>query len=225
MEQITLWHGSQKIIEKPIFGKGKAYNDYGRGFYCTEHISLAKEWACADRNGGYANQYLLECSGLKILDLNQEFKTILHWLAILADNRRFQVETAVAKQGLSWLRKYYLPDLGSYDLIRGYRADDSYFSFARAFVGNAISLGQLSEAMYLGELGEQIVLKSERAFQNLTFTGFEAAEGELFYLKRMQRDEEARAAYRMLAMKPDLDGIFMRDILREEMMPNDVRLQ
>jgi hypothetical protein len=38
---ITLFHGSDHIIEKPVFGEGKSYNDYGRGFYCTEHVELA----------------------------------------------------------------------------------------------------------------------------------------------------------------------------------------
>ena len=32
----TIYHGSDKIIEKPLFGHGKTYNDYGLGFYCTE---------------------------------------------------------------------------------------------------------------------------------------------------------------------------------------------
>ena len=41
--EITLYHGSEKIVERPMFGEGKIHNDYGRGFYCTEHLELAKE--------------------------------------------------------------------------------------------------------------------------------------------------------------------------------------
>ena len=52
--------------------------------------------------------------------------------------------------------------MGEYDVIIGYRADDSYFSFAKDFINNTISVEQLAEAMRLGELGIQIVLKSER---------------------------------------------------------------
>ena len=52
MSKLVLYHGSPGIIEKPVFGKGKAYNDYGRGFYCTEHIELAKEWACTEGTDG-----------------------------------------------------------------------------------------------------------------------------------------------------------------------------
>ena len=40
---MKLYHGSKYIIDKPTFGKGKPYNDYGLGFYCTENIDMAKE--------------------------------------------------------------------------------------------------------------------------------------------------------------------------------------
>lgn len=42
---MELWHGSQKIIETPQLGLGKIHNDYGQGFYCTESLDLAREWA------------------------------------------------------------------------------------------------------------------------------------------------------------------------------------
>ena len=43
-----LFHGSDHIIETPIYGVGKKHNDYGQGFYCTEDIALAKEWAVSE---------------------------------------------------------------------------------------------------------------------------------------------------------------------------------
>ncbi len=39
-----IYHGSKDIIEKPVFGYGKTYNDYGLGFYCTDSLDMAKEW-------------------------------------------------------------------------------------------------------------------------------------------------------------------------------------
>lgn len=65
MGKLTLYHGSPEIIEKPEFGKGKLHNDYGRGFYCTESIELAKEWACTEGQDGYVNQYGLDTEGLR----------------------------------------------------------------------------------------------------------------------------------------------------------------
>ena len=155
---IELWHGSSHVIKHPEYGMGKPNNDYGRGFYCTRSIELAKEWACAGLDDGFANRYTLTTDGLTFLDLSQPPYTILNWLALLVENRRFQPTTAVAAQGIEYLRQVFLPDISQADVIVGYRADDSYFSFARTFVNNAISLDQLADAMRLGELGNRSCL-------------------------------------------------------------------
>ena len=86
-----IYHGSNHIIEHPQFGYGKAYNDYGLGFYCTDSLEMAKEWGVGKEQDGYANCYEIDCDGLKILDLNDSRYTILHWLSILLQNREFDV--------------------------------------------------------------------------------------------------------------------------------------
>ena len=225
MSKIILYHGSPGIIEQPVFGKGKTYNDYGRGFYCTEHIELAKEWACTEGTDGYANQYELDTSGLSILNLSSDDYTILNWLAILMLNRKCRLSTPVAKQGREYLIQNFLPDFQSYDAIIGCRADDSYFFFARAFIANAISLKQLGGAMRPGKLGEQFALKSPKAFEVIRFIGYTVADNTIYYAKRKARDDEARAAYMRELEKDDLDGIFMRDIIREEIRADDPRLR
>ena len=225
MSKIILYHGSNEKIEKPVFGKGKVYNDYGQGFYCTEHIELAKEWSCNEGTDGFANKYEFDTTDLKILDLSSDEYTILHWLALLMDNRKFRVSTPVMRIGVQWLKEHFLVDISEYDLIIGYRADDSYFSFARAFVGNEISLSQLNYAMRLGKLGEQYVLKTERAFKQIEFKSAELADNTIYYAKRKGRDEEARNAFFEELEKEDINGIFMRDIIREEMTSDDVRLR
>ena len=225
MSKIELYHGSPKIIEVPIFGKGKSYNDYGKGFYCTQHIELAKEWACTEGTDGYANRYEIETDGLKILNLSDEKYTILHWLALLMKNRKGRLSTPIMKRGKEYLLEYYLPDISGYDAIIGYRADDSYFSFAKSFVNNAISLKQLGNAMRLGKLGEQFVLKSEKAFDTIKFLDYKVADNTEYYFKRKTRDDEARAAYYKELENEDLDGIFMRDIIREDIKPDDPRIR
>ena len=42
-QKITLYHGSEQLVETPAFGFGKKNNDFGLGFYCTESEELAKE--------------------------------------------------------------------------------------------------------------------------------------------------------------------------------------
>lgn len=225
MGKITVYHGSSEIIKKPQFGIGKDYNDYGIGFYCTEHVELAKEWACTEDADGFVNKYEIEISALRILNLSSEEYTIWHWLAILMQHRKVRLSTPVMKRGCEWLVEYFLPDIKGYDIIVGYRADDSYFSFARAFVNNEISLNQLSYAMRLGKLGEQLVLKSKKAFDEIRFVSYEACDNTLYYARRKARDDEAREAFRAELEKEDLSGLYMRDIIREEVKPGDVRLR
>lgn len=225
MSKLILYHGSPEIIEKPIFGKGKTYNDYGRGFYCTENLDLAKEWACTEGIDGYANQYEIETEYLKILNLSSGEYTILHWLALLMTYRKLRLSTPVMKRGAEWLREHFLVPIDEYDAVIGYRADDSYFSFARAFVDNEISLGQLSYAMKLGKLGEQFVLKSREAFERIQFISYQASDNTIYYARRKARDDAARAAFFALLENDDLSGIYMRDIIREEVKPDDPRLR
>ena len=83
---MIIYHGSKDRIEQPEYGKGKPYNDYGRGFYCTEDIEMAKEWSCGEDHDGFANIYEIHTEGLKILNLNDDDFTILHWLTVLLKN-------------------------------------------------------------------------------------------------------------------------------------------
>ncbi len=221
MSKVILYHGSSEIIQTPVFGKGKAYNDYGKGFYCTEHIELAKEWACSENIDGYVNEYEIDMEGLSVINLLSEEYTILHWLALLMEYRKFRISTPVMKRGAEWLREHFLIDLSSYDIIIGYRADDSYFSFARAFVNNEISFAQLCYAMRLGKLGEQIVLKSPAAFEKMQFISYEIVDNKEYYVKRKTRDDEARAAFRAEMEKEDIRGIYMRDIIHKEVQADD----
>ena len=181
MSKLILYHGSPEIVQTPQFGKGKSYNDYGKGFYCTEHLELAKEWACTENTDGYVNKYEFDTVGLSILNLSSDEYTILHWLALLVEYRKFRISTPIMKRGADWLKEPFLIDLTPYDAIIGYRADDSYFSFARAFINNEISLTQLSYAMRLGKLGEQFVLKSPAAFEWIKFTDYEIADNTVYY--------------------------------------------
>lgn len=191
----TLYHGSKNIIKKPVFGKGNHLTDYGQGFYCTENIDMAKEWAVKEDSDGFANIYKFNLNGLKILDLSDEKYNILNWLYILLDNREFEITGILARDAKDFIFDKYKIDYKKYDVIIGYRADDSYFSFARDFINGAISLRILENAMKLGKLGIQIVLKSKKAFDNITFVSYEIAERDIWYIKRKQRDEKARTDY------------------------------
>ncbi len=78
--------------------------------------------------------------------------------------------------------------------------------------------------MKLGKLGEQYVIKSKKAFDSIKYIDSTLADNRIYYEKRVKRDEEARAAYYRELETDDINGIFMRDIIREEMKPDDPRL-
>ena len=220
-----LYHGSEFLIEKPEFGKGARHNDYGRGFYCAENIELAREWACAKQQNGYVNIYELDMEGLKVLNLNDSKYHILNWLAILADNRTYWQNGSIAEEAKKYIKEHFLIDITPYDIIVGYRADNSYFSFAQDFVSGVISLEKLSEAMRLGKLGEQIVLKSPKAFETIYFQNYENVDAEIYYIKKAEREREARREYRRRKKESaDIHELFMLDIMREGVENGDTRL-
>lgn len=210
-----VFHGSVSVLEHPVYGQGKVYNDYGRGFYCTEYVELAKEWACASNNDGYANHYLLDMDGLSVLYLNGDNYNILNWLAILLENRKFVVADGLPQRAKDYFLKNFMVSYKNYDVIVGYRADDSYFSYASEFVNNTLSLNDLSEAMRLGKLGEQVVLKSRKAFEALTFLEAIESDRDEYYAKYKMRDDEARNKYRQIAKRPLAEEeTYVIDIIR-----------
>ena len=227
MSEIVLYHGSTKVIERPKFGVGNKRNDYGLGFYCTEDVELAREWACSSRTGGFVNTYSISVSDLIVMRLDAPEFGVLDWLAILVNNRVFSIDSPILAEGKEYLTDHFLPDVSEVDAIKGYRADDSYFTFAMDFLSNTISLRQLSRAMRLGLLGEQFVLKSKKAFDSLRFLCGEPADGEVYYTKRCLRDSEARDQYlkRERIAPRQADDMFMIDILRMEVKRGDARLQ
>ena len=220
---MIIYHGSKDIIEKPEFGKGNKKNDYGLGFYCTENVELAKEWACSNNEtNGYANQYEIDLSAYKVLDLREEKYSILNWMAILLKFRTFDVNPPISAQAKEYILENFYVNVEEYDIIIGYRADDSYFSFAKDFINNTISVEQLAEAMRLGEEGIQIVLKSKRAFDTVKYISYELAECKEYYVKRVSRDKKARETY-LSGHRQNLvsDGLFVMDIIRKGLKNGD----
>lgn len=226
MKQLIIYHGSEDIIKNPVFGYGNIHNDYGPGFYCTEDKQMAGEWACKRGNNGYINEYRLALEGLKVLNLLDKKYTVLNWMALLLANRTFRIAGQIGNTARSYIVENYLVDVAGYDIIKGYRADDSYFSFAQAFVENTLSLQALNKALYLGKLGEQIVLSSQQAYKNLKYLGAESARAEIYHPMFKLRDSMARKKFRqevssMLAVKNDL---FVLDIMRMGLKNDDLRL-
>lgn len=220
---LQIYHGSTTIIEKPVFGCGNRNNDYGLGFYCSYSLDLAREWSVRRRHDGYANCYEIECEGLDILDLNQPGYSILHWLALLLRNREFDIPAIIALEAKEYLVENFSFPYEQYDAIIGYRADDSYFSFAQDFINNGISYRHLNNAMRL--CGQQFVLKSREAFDRLKFVGSEAVRSDKWYHRRRQRDQAVLNEYLYGEQHGRRNSdIYIKDIIDEEIAADDPRL-
>lgn len=255
MQVRKIYHGSVKIIEKPQYGAGRKDNDYGLGFYCTEDIELAKEWAASDERGGFVNCYEVKEDGMFFLNLQQiternaalaenrilqpapksrehtnevqpsplfeekgNFSTeeiiVLRWMALLLDNRAIRLGSPVERRGKEYLLSLFLPDISKYDFLIGYRADDSYFSYARAFLSNTLTIGQLSAAMRLGDLGLQYVIRSQRMFDRIRFLEAVPVDGGVYFPRRMQRDQAARQKFRRMLEEDAEGGRHLSDLMR-----------
>lgn len=162
---MIVYHGSDHIIKEPCYLGGKPDNDYGNGFYTTEYEDRAKSWATL--NGipetSIVNVYELDMENLSVLDLNEY--GVLAWIAEVIGNRGTSQEAArIVGERLVQL---YRKDTVSYDIIKGYRADDSYTQVVEAFLMNQINIQEVERLFYKGALGNQIFLKSQKAFEKI----------------------------------------------------------
>lgn len=219
MSYKTIYHGSNTIIEKPVYHYqySNINNDYGLGFYCTQNINMAKEWANRSTRSGYVNKYSFDDRKLKILDLTNKSKySVLNWIAILLHNREIPEDDKIEFDDvLSYLEKYYI-NIEEYDVIIGFRADDAYFRFPLMFVRNVLTYEKLEEIYMLGNLGKQYVLISEKAFKKLKF--IEAIPVEpIFYERYRRRKDGTDNSYRELERSErSSKGKRVKDLMKEE---------
>ena len=226
-KRLTLYHGSEQQVPTPCLDAGKANNDYGQGFYCTMQYDLACEWASKHKGlQGFVNKYELDLDGLKILDLTEKKYSILHWMTLLLQHRTFTLTNPISVEARTYLIEHFDISLQGYDLIKGYRADDSYFSFAEDFLNNTISIQHLAKAMKLGDLGIQYVLISSKAFKQLQFLNAETVENDIYYPRYNSRDVEARNKYKSskLNLSAISNELYVLDILRGGISDGDPRI-
>lgn len=199
MNKLILYHGSPNEIIVPTYGKGEDKHDYGKGFYLTENLQLAKEWAVCrpDNTNGWVHKYELDITDLKIFDFQEH--NILSWLAELmkhrdaSDSKRYRV---LSKQ---FIEKFGI-DISEYDVVKGWRANASYFYIAREFVRDNIDVEILEELLLLGNLGIQYCIKSEFAYSKLKEikTDLISVNYNEFNAKYNERDKEARENMRRI---------------------------
>ncbi|MDR1656782.1 MAG: DUF3990 domain-containing protein [Deltaproteobacteria bacterium] len=217
-KNITIYHGTSESNFKPRFGAGRDYHDYGNGFYSTEDIESAKEWASQGQlNSGYVYEYELDISDLNILNLDAP--KMLAWVSILMSHRRSKRIRGAALERCNKMIERYGIDVGGYDLIRGFRADDSYFQFTLDFMTDTITLENLMKSLVAGNLGFQVCVKSEKAYQRLgkctNIIHVSGADYERYHNRYLTKDFEARKLAKDYSDEPQV-GQLLSDILKED---------
>ena len=207
MSKIVLYHGTSDKIISPTYGLGNEKHDYGKGFYLTESIELAKEWAVCKPNdtNGWVHKFILDTEGLKILDFQD--KNVLAWLAELMKHRDASDSKRYHMLAERFIDKYGI-DSTQYDVIKGWRANASYFYIAKEFVRDNVDLDILEELLSLGGLGIQYCIKSKLAYSKLTELHEELTSVDFveFNEKYNLRDYNARTKMRDL-INSDLNKV------------------
>lgn len=217
-----IYHGGDRIVRTPAFGTGRPYNDFGLGFYCTEYPQYAAEWAVGRDRNGFVSSYSIDYDGLRIINLCSSQYTVLHWLGLLFNYREFDLSSDSAYRGREYINKYYSVDHQACDCIIGYRADNRCFMFAQDFLDAKLSYTSFRNAVSGDDSNRQFVLKSNRAFDRITFTGYEPALCETSYPVRRSREIRAMKNIRTSMGSSDL---FITDLAGEEVRPYDARLR
>lgn len=211
---MRFYYGSDKLVIKPLFNYGNPSNDYGLGFYLTADKELARLWASKFEQGGFLIEYDVNITDLNILHLDSiKDEDVLAWISILISHRFSKEERAENKVFIKWLEESYPIILDGVDVIIGYRADDSYFDYSRDFVRNELSLEILKDAMRLGKLGNQFVLKSKKAFDSIRYIRSEKVEHAEEYETFRKR---TKLEYLKLKKEDNVNNTFIRDLIRRK---------
>ncbi len=214
-----IYHGSTQIVRSPKFGTGRPYNDFGLGFYCTEYPQYAAEWAVGRERNGFVSAYSIECDGLRIINLCGPQYTPLHWLSLLLNYRVFDMSSDISYRAGEYLSKYFTVDHQGCDCITGYRADDRLFMFSQEFLDGRMSYQSFRDVLTGDGSNRQFVLKSNRAFDRVSFTGYVSASAADHY--PVGRSRELRS---IRSVKPESGILFITDLINEEVRPYDSRL-
>ncbi len=217
-----IYHGSSRIVRTPAFGTGRPYNDFGLGFYCTEYPQYAAEWAVEPGRNGFVSAYSIDTDGLRIINLCSSQYNPLYWLGLLFNYREFDMSSDTAYRAQDYISRFFSVDHQACDCIIGYRADNRCFMLAQDFLDAKLSYMSFRNAIINDDSNRQFVLKSNRAFDRISFTGYEPALSEDVFPVRRSREINSLKSIRQSAGEFDF---FISDLIAEEVRPYDVRLR
>ena len=211
---MRLYHGTNRIVQHPKFGVGRPYNDFGLGFYCTDSEALAADWAASPDSNGFISVYAFDDAGLRIIDLCSSQYTIMHWLSLLINYREFDAGSIILHQAREYISRNFPVDYQSSDCIAGYRADNVNFTLAQLFLNDKLSLQDLRRYLTYNSMGKQFVLKSNRAFDRISYVGYITSSSDI---------HPARTAREISILSKALKSEKKSDMYISQMISEDIR--
>ena len=139
-------------------------------------------------------------------------------VSVLMKHRRGRKIRGAARERCDKMIELFGVDVSNYDIVRGFRANDSYFQFTADFVTDTISLDTLTKSISAGKLGCQGCVKSERAYRQLVTRAEPLAIADtdfaVYHNRYVAKDSAARALANAYADELQ-SGKLLSDILRE----------
>ena len=217
---MNIYHGSKRLIEQPKYKGSDATNDYGPSFYLTADLDAAKSWACKNDSVGVVNKYVILSKTFhkfKILDLtNKDEYSLLNWVAILIHFKELDPDIIEENiEAIEWLNNFYI-DVDKYDVIIGFRADDSYWLFPEEFIKNNLSFEDLGKVYMFGDLGVQYAFMSERAIKLLKFVDAIECEESFVGLHKNIVKEASKQFTNIIHQRKTTSKTYILDLIRKE---------
>ncbi len=144
---MTLYHTSDRIIQRPDVHQGRKNADFGWGFYLSPDRDFTYRWA---RDSAVVNAYEFDESGLEV----RRFTRSAEWFEYIFHNRRL-------RDGLKA------------DVVIGPIANDTIFDTLGLITSGYLTTDQALRLLMIRPEYTQVAVKTERAAQRLRWMSAE----------------------------------------------------
>ena len=146
-DSITIYHGSNVVVNNPQIIVSGFYKDFGFGFYCTNIGKQAKKWALSKRGNSIVSVFDYQpAEDLKILS----FPVMTdEWLDFVVACRRGTKH--------------------DYDIVEGPMADDQIWDYVEDFMEGNITREAFWVLAKFKYPTHQIVFCTQKSLESITF--------------------------------------------------------
>jgi AcrR family transcriptional regulator len=182
--EIPLFHGSRHSLLGEIMPKGKKTNEFGSGFYLGENYAQAYLFLYNHPNSN-CYEFAFNPSGLTLRHFDLSFE----WMVAIAYFRE-AIPEAYRHAGLP---QRLFEEIEASDGVIAPIADNRMFALLSLFFRDQITDEEALHSFAAIHLGEQYVMKSEKATRSLRLLScFFVSDAEREHFKKQREDELLR---------------------------------